>query len=108
MSIVVSSQPCPMLTLFHPRHPRGAVAVGGGVAGGDVVGARQVVVRQGLQVENVVVTFFGANPPRGLVERAANKKMGARENPLLRTFGEPSTSFDNSVFISIGFVPHFQ
>ncbi|MCY1459870.1 hypothetical protein D9M71_773770 [compost metagenome] len=66
-----------MLTLFHPRHARGAVAVGIGVADGNKVGARQVVIRQGFQIEVVVGLVSVTHCPRGVVERVANEKMWA-------------------------------
>src|SRR5690606_869820 len=83
----------------------GAVAVGGGVARGDVVGARQVVVRQGLQVEDVVVAFLGADGPRGFVERVADEEMGAGEYPLFRVFGELSFTLHSTVLLGVDFVP---
>ena len=97
-----------MLALFHPGHAWGAVAVRGGVAGGDVVGARQVVVRQDFQIKLVVVLVAFASWPRVLEERAANEEMGTGEYPFFWGFRETGFPLDGAVFLGIGFVPHFQ
>ena len=97
-----------MLTLFHPRHTRCAVAVGGGVAGGHIVGARQVVIRQGLQVDLVVVLVALAAKAWILEERASDEEMRAGEYPLLGAIREASLPLDGAILLGVGFVPHFQ
>ena len=65
--------------LLPPRNPRSSGQVFGGRHIWTVVGAGQVVFRQGGEIETVVVAVQAANRPGSLAEGAAHIEMGARE-----------------------------
>src|SRR5690554_2313383 len=94
-----------MLAILHPWHTRSTVAVGGGVAGGDIVGARQVVVRQGLKVEDVIVAIAGADRSRRLVEGTTNEEMGAGEYPLPGAFREARLPTHDAILLGVHLIP---
>ena len=75
-SIIIRNPPRLALTFFNPRHARGAGAVFVGGAGGDVVGAGQVGVGDGGQVDLVVCLVCIADSPWCFVEWCADRYRG--------------------------------
>src|SRR5690606_6305962 len=54
------------------------------------------------------MTFFGASFSWCFVERVADIKVWAGENPLAGIGGETGGATDGAVILGVGFVPHFQ
>ena len=67
------------------------------VARGYVVRARQVVFRQGRQVQDVVVAVLGAFPSRGLVERIADEEVRTGQDQFRRGLRESRLPADGPV-----------
>ena len=87
----------PFFARLLPRHPRRAPVVFVRAAHRHVVRARQVVFRQGREVQDVVVAVLGTFPSRSLVERIADEEMRTRQDQLRRGLREPRFSADGPV-----------
>ena len=75
-----------------------------GVAGGHVVGARQVIIGDVGVVKRCVSILCVANFVRRLVERRAHIEMRTGNDPLGRTFWEACLSANGTVFLLIGLI----
>ena len=64
---IISNRSGDSLSRLYPTHMRGAPQVFGAVGHGAVVSARQIVVRDGIRIDLVVVSLFSTYPTRGRV-----------------------------------------
>ncbi|MNG20955.1 hypothetical protein D3C84_1052630 [compost metagenome] len=75
VAVIPCHRPRLALVLFNPADPRRTSDVFGGVAGGQVVAAWQIVVWQDFEIEGVVVALLGADRSRSFAARIAYKEM---------------------------------
>jgi hypothetical protein len=75
-----------------------------------VVGTRQVVVRDGFEVDGVVMSIGGTHSPRRFVEGIGQKEVRTRQHPVARVGDEGivarGTPLIGTVLLLHGFVPH--
>ena len=94
-----------VLARLAPRHAGRPALVLVRVAGGRVVGAWQVVVRQRGQVQYVVVAVLGALGARRLAEGVADEEVRTGQHQVGGPHGKPRLTADGAVTLGSGLVP---
>src|SRR2546425_713850 len=79
---ILSYRLCTSFSRFGPAHMRGSPQVCGAVGHRVVVGARQVVVGDGFEVNWVIMAVGGAHPTRGFVEGVGQKEVRTGQHPV--------------------------
>src|SRR6266581_1328620 len=107
---IISNWSGASFSLLYPTHTRGSPQVLCTVDHGTVVGARQVVVGDGLKIDPVVSTVRVAHPLGCLIERICNCKVRARHHPVARISDKAvvasGAAMNNAVSLCTRFIKH--
>ena len=94
---------------FLPWDDGGAAMVFRAVVHGAVVGAGEVVVGEGFEVEGAVVAVGGAKVPGRLVEGVGDEEVRPGQDPILRALSERrraiGVAHDRAVLLGVHLVP---